>query len=285
MLPEHSLHPDNGAVRLDSPETGKPMSDDFEMRMRLQQVAAYRELCRGVRRSGRDNVAFAGLMAFLAYMVWKGGANPFVLAFYGLLIGSELAVGLFKWVFPSAEGHLFDGLVLLLFAAVNLGFQFVAFQRGVPPNPIVILIGLLILGQAFNRFRFYGQLRRMFAERPSAEHLAWFDDLVREINSADPQSDELTLDLQPIWKAKLLGSTAFFVSTSGNDVLVAGADEFEILREKVDRGTGRRRGILRIQDLSYPEIEITDATWANYQRWRTAHPLPDLSSSAAGGPG
>lgn len=260
------------------------MSDDFEMRMRLQQVAAYRELCRGVRRSGRDNIVFAGLMAFLAYMVWKGGPNPLLLSFYGILIGSELAVGLYKWAFPSAEGHLFDGLVLLMFAGANLGIEVLG-VRGRAPDVVIVLISLLILSQAINRFRFYGQLRRLFAERPSAEHMAWFDDLVREINSADPQSDELTLDLQPIWKAKLLGSTAFFVSAKGNDVLVAGPDEFEILREKVDRGTGRRRGILNIHGLPYPELEITDATWANYQRWRTTHPLPDLSSSAAGGPG
>jgi hypothetical protein len=261
------------------------MTDDVEMRMRLQQVASYRELCRGVRRSGRDNIIFAALMGFLAYLSWKAGAKNLILAFYALLIGSELAVGLFKWAFPSAEGHLFDGLVLLLFAAVNLGFQFLAFQAGRPPNPVIILFGLLILGQSINRFRFYGQLRRLFAERPGAEHMAWFDDLVREITAADPQSDELALDLHPIWKAKLLGSTAFFVSGKGNDVLVAGPEDFEILREKVDHGTGRRRGILRMQGLSYAELEIADATWANYQKWRANHPLPDSHLPAAGGTG
>src|SRR5262245_29072658 len=204
---------------------------------RPQPVAACRPLCRGVGRAGRDDIAFAALMAFLAYMVWKAGLNPFLLVFYGVLIGSELAVGLLKWAFPSAEGHLLDGLVLLLFAGVNIGFQALAFRGGRPPNPVIVLIGLLILGQAINRFRFYGQLRRLFAERPSAEHMAWFDDLVGEINASDPQSDELALDLPPIWKAKLLGSTAFFVSTRGSDVLVVGPEEFELLREKVDRGT------------------------------------------------
>jgi len=263
------------------------MADDLEMRMRLQQVAAYRELCLGVRRSGRDNIVFAALMAFLAYMVWKGGPNAFLLVFYGILIGSELAVGLFKWAFPSAEGHLFDGLVLLLFAGVNLGFQFLAVQRGGRPNPVIILFGLLILSQAINRFRFYAQLRRLFAERPSAEHMAWFDDLVREIHAADPEYDDLALDLptKPHWKAKLLGSMAFLVTVRGDEAFVGGPEDLEIRREKVDRGTGRRRAAVRIDDLPYPEFEITDASWANYQKWRAANPLPDSPSTAVGGSG
>ena len=35
------------------------MSDDTSMRFQLQRVAFYRELCRGVRRSGRHNVLLA----------------------------------------------------------------------------------------------------------------------------------------------------------------------------------------------------------------------------------
>jgi hypothetical protein len=255
------------------------MTDDTEMRTRLIGVAAYRELCRGVRRSGRDNIAFAALMAFLAYLSVKGAPNAFVIGFYGLLIGSELAVGLFKWLFPSAEGHLFDGLVLLLFAAANLGIQFVAFQAGARPEPVIILFCLIILSQAISRFKFYGQLRRMFADRPSSEQLAWFDDLVREIKAADPQTDDLALDLptQPHWKAKLLGTTAFFVTAKGSMVLVAGPEDFEILRDRADHGTGRRKALLRLHEVPSPEFEISDASWANYQKWRATNPLPEDS--------
>jgi hypothetical protein len=220
-------------------------------------------------------------MGFLTYLVWKNNANPIVLAFYVILIGSELAVGLLKWLFPSAEGYLLDGLVLLLFAAFNLGFQFIAFQAGRPLNAIIILLGLMILGQAINRFKFYRLVRKLFAERPSAEHMAWFDDLAREIQASDPQSDEFALDLptSPHWKVKLLGTTAFFVTRTGDMVLVAGPEDFELLREKVDHGTGRRKGLLRIHHLAYPEFEITDATWANYQKWRAANPLQESGDS------
>lgn len=263
------------------------MADEFQMRMRLQQVAAYRELCRGVRRSGRENVVFAVIMMFLAYIVIQAQANPLIIALYGILIVGELLVGLFKWLMPSAEGVLLDGIVLLVFAAFNFGLEFLRFQAGQGLNPVIIFLGLFMLMGAIGRFKAYGQLRRLFAERPSPEHMAWFEDLVQEIRAADPQTDELVLDLptNPHWKAKLLGTTVFFVSTKGNAVWIAGPQDFEILREKHDRGTGQRKGLLRIHGLPYPEFEITDVTWSNYQKWRASNPLPQAPPTAVGGVG
>lgn len=263
------------------------MADDFEMRLRLQQVAAYRDLCRRVRRSGRENIVFASIMLFLAYIVWQGQPNRTVLTLYLILAVGELLVGLFKWLSPSAEGIFLDGVVLLVFAAYNFGMEYWRFQKGMPFSPIVIFLGLFMLMGAIGRFKDYRVLRLLFAERPSPEHMAWFDDLTHEIKTADPEGDELALDLptQPHWKAKLLGTMAFFTTLRGNLVIVCGPDEFEIRREKTDHGTGRRRAVLRIHDVPYPEFEITDATWANYQNWRAANPLPQSPPSAVGGPG
>jgi len=263
------------------------MADEFEMRFRLQQVAAYRDLCRRVRRSGRENIFFAGIMLFLAYMLWQGRPNNLVLVFYLILVMGELLVGLFKSLAPSAEGVLLDGIVLLVFAAYNFGMQYVLFQNGMPFSPIAIFLGLFMLFGAVGRFKDYKLLRQLFAERPSPEHMAWFDDLLREIRSSDPESDELALDLptQPHWKAKLLGKAAFFVTLRNEIVLVAGPDDFELLREKADHGTGRRKSLLNIHGMTYPEFQITDATWANYQRWRQANPLPEIPPSPVGGPG
>lgn len=269
-----------------SEHSGVGMTDDFEMRMRLQQVAAYRELCRGVRRSGRANVLFAGVMILLASVVTQQGqAPPLVLGLFGILIVGELLVGLFKWLVPSAEGVLLDGLVLLAFAAFNFLLEFLRFQAGQGLNPVIIFLGLFMLMGAIGRFKVYGQLRRLFAERPSAEHIAWFDDLVEEIRNADPQTDELTLDLptRPHWKAKLLGRTVFFVSKRDQTVWIAGPNDFELQREKEDHGTGRRRAWLQIHGQPYPEFEIADASWSNYQKWRAAYaPAPTLPTPVAG---
>src|SRR5262249_44955924 len=143
------------------------------------------------------------------------------------------------------------------------------------PNPVAVLLGLFFLMSAFGRFKAYRQLRLLFAERPSPEHIAWFDELTAEIRAADPQADEHAVDLSPHWRAKLLGSTSFFVAARGTSVGVVGTGEFELLRERADHGTGRRKALLRIHGLQSPEFEIGDASWANYQRWRAAHPLTE----------
>jgi hypothetical protein len=255
------------------------MSADFAMRLRLQQVAAYRELCRTVRRSGRWNLVFAGLMLFVTYLQYEAGARGWPLYLFGGLAVGELLVGLYKWVSPSAEGILLDGVVLLAFVAFNGWQQFERFQAFGRLDPVSVLISLLVLMNAVERFQAYGRLRRLFAERPSREHMAWFADLAAEVRAADPQADELALDLPtaPHWKAKLLGTTAVFVAARGDDVWVAGPDDVELLREKADHGTGRRRARLTVYGVEYPEFEVADASWANYQRWRAAQPAAPVS--------
>jgi hypothetical protein len=245
------------------------MTDEFVMRARLQNVAAYRELRRSVQKSGRENVVFALIMLGLAYFMHSNGGIAIALI-YGVLAAGELFVGLFKWFVPTAEGLILDGIVLLVFAALNAGRAFLIFQnRGGEIDSVSVFFCLFMLFGAINRFKSYGQLRRLFAERPSAEHIAWFDDLVREIQASDPISDQSVLDLptQPHWKAKLLGGTAFFVSTNGNSVWVVGPEEFTLKREKAERGAGHRKALLIIHDERYPEFDIDDTTWANYQKW------------------
>ena len=110
--------------------------------------------------------------------------------------------------------------------------------------------------------------------------MAWVDDLAAEIRSADPQTDALALDLPttPHLRAKLLGSTAFFVAAHGDAVWVAGPDEFRIEREGRDHGTGRRRARLWIADRFYPEFRIADASWENYRKWMAGRAVPGSPS-------
>lgn len=244
------------------------MSDEFTMRLRLQQVAAYRELRRSVQRSGRENVVFALIMLGIAYFIYSNGGGATALLF-GLLAVGELCVGLFKWVVPTAEGLVLDALVLFVFAALNAWIAYNQFQQRGQPSPISIFFSLFMLYSAVNKLKAYGQLRQLFAERPDPEHVAWFDDLVREIQSSDPMSDKSALDLptRPHWKAKLLGNTAFFVTATGSTVWIAGPDDFTLRREKADRGTGYRKALLGIHGEGFPEFELDDVSWDNYTRW------------------
>lgn len=258
-------------------------SDDDVMRLGLQKVGTYRMLCQYVRRSGPENVLFAGLMLFLAFYIFdplKQKLPPTkLLIFYGYvtLACGELVVGVFKILKPSAEGFLFDGIVLLGFAGWNLGWQGLRLAANAPVNPLLVVLGVYLLLQAVGRFKAYARIRRLFADRPTPEMLAWFDGLVAEIRAADPHTDDLALDLptRPPQKAKLLGTTAVFLAANGHAVVVAGPDEFDLVRDPVDTGTGRRRALLKVFGDHYPPFEIDDASWNNYEKWLKANsPAP-----------
>jgi hypothetical protein len=247
------------------------MTEELNMRVRLQLVAAYRELCRSVQRSGRENIIFAAIMGGIAYFIHtQGVGNKAILILYGILIVGELFVGFFKWIFPSAEGVLLDAAVLFVFVGFNGWLVYQQMQAGRPVSPVAAFFGLYMLLAAVNRVKSYSALRKLFAERPSREQLAWFNDLIYEIRLSDPQVDRYAIDLptQPHWRVKFFGSTAFFVPVVGETgVWVAGPNDFTIVREKTDRGTGSRKALLRVHDETFPEFTLSDASWANYTRW------------------
>ena len=253
------------------------MTDDFIMRFRLQQVLAYRELCRHIRSSGRGNILFAGLMLALAYYTFQPKAQGLIAIVSFLYVGlafAELAVGLFKWLFPSAEGVLFDAILQLIFALWNLGWQaFVFFVVGQNPNTIFVILGVLMLTGAFRRFKNYLDLRKAFADRPSSDQIRWFDDLVYEIHHADPTTDDQALDLpsKPPWKAKLLGTTAFFVAKKGNEVVIAGPFDFDLVPEDHHDGESHVRVRLHLYDRASKPFDLDDASWANYRKWMASH--------------
>lgn len=251
------------------------MTDDATMRFRLQQVIAYRQVRAAVRAGAGHTLINALIMLGLTYFLYTAvGADSIVLT-YGAIGLAELAVGLWKKFAPSVEAVLADGLILLAFGGFALG-RFVLAWQGVingPANPISVFLGLWWIHSAVGSFRAYGGLRRAFPERPPADQIAWFDDLIYEIRTADPETDAAAVDLptRPKWKVKLLGSTAFFVAAKGDAVVVAGAVDFEIVRERAEQGTGRRKALLRLYADQYPEFPIDDASWANYQAWAAGH--------------
>lgn len=242
------------------------MADDAMMRFLLQRVLAYRELCRMVRSSGRGNVFFA--LLFFAFAYWslqQAPANvafPIVVAIYVALAAAEIGVGLFKWFFASAEGVLLDALLLFVFALLNLGSQALLMLAGQDPNGISVFFGVILFASGVRRVQNYLELRRAFADRPTSEQIRWFDDLIYEIKRSDPATDDLALDLptRPHWKAKLLGTTAFFVEKSGREVIVLGPWDFALVPE----GNLTR---LIIADRTYKPFELDDASSENYRNW------------------
>lgn len=245
------------------------MTDDEVMRQELQRVAAYRGLCATVRRGGRHNAVFAGLMLLLAAsVVGRGDVSVYI---FGLLAAAELLIGLWKWLAPSAEGVLLDGVVLLAFGGWNIVRNVMVVQAGGQPQGFSIVIGLFLAWSAVRQFRSYALLRRLFADRPTRDQLAWFDDLAAEIRRSDPESDPTALDLptRPRWKGKLLGSTAFLVAAKGESAVVAGPWDIEIAPKDPQR---RRdpRVVLLLYGQPSPPFEIDDASLDNFHAWAAA---------------
>jgi len=246
------------------------MTEDFIMRMRLEEVLAYRRLQQTVRSGANRTIINAGILLFLDYLIFQlKGRIDLVIIIYLMLALAELAVGLWKKFFPTLEAVLVDGFVLGAFGVFILGRQFLAWQGLIlfPVSPISVAFGIIWLLGAKNMFKNYRGLCRAFPERPTAEVQAWFDDLIYEIRHADPAADDLALDLptRPHWRAKLLGTTAFFVSKA--EVLVAGPLDFGLTPDPRNAETGRLRVHLHIHDRVYKPFELDEASWANYRKW------------------
>lgn len=246
--------------------------DADEMKETFHRVAAYRAVCQAVRAGASHTFVSGLLFLFVTYLVYSvAGPHPFFYIFLGIAL-SELAVGVWKRVRPSAECVLLDGLLELSFGGAVLVRQYMAWQGMIawPVSPMSLLIGAWSLVNAYQAFNNYRHLRRMFAERPTADHLAYVDDLVAEIRGADPEADPRALDLPtyPHLKAKLLGDLAVFVHGRTGAVTAAARDEVEIDRE--ERGGGRLpTAYLRIDGEDYPEFGLSAANWRNYARWKT----------------
>ncbi len=175
-------------------ESAAPMSP-AELHERLVHVLMYRDLCRAVQRSGRENFFFALLMAFFAFLSQKNGGNPLILIIYSFFILVEVLTALYKWFFPSAEGVLCDALILLAFALLNGLVAYVQFQAGFGPDPILaFLIGLFLLS-AWRQWQSYRNLRALFHIRPSRAQLRWFERFLRDIRQGDPHTDPTIVDL------------------------------------------------------------------------------------------
>jgi xanthosine utilization system XapX-like protein len=246
------------------------MSNDFEMRLQLQKVVAYRELCRKVRHSGQENIVYAFILGGFAFFSWN--PNGLYLIVICVLLASEFLVGLVKWFLPSAECFILDGIVFLLLGAYYLGIAYLLFRLIGKAPPALVLVGAYTVFGGFSRLNVYKIYRKLFAERPSAQHIAWFDELVHEIRTADPHTDNQALDLPtgPHWKAKLLGSTAFFVALRSTAVWVLGPEDFAIALDKPDYTSDKHKAILNVHNRVYPVFGISSATWENYQKWRDA---------------
>ena len=245
--------------------------DAEEKRMTLRRVAAYRALCDRVRRSALGTLFFGGLMFAFWYFAIPDGLkwSLFGKVYLGLAL-LELSVGALNRLFPSAEGVLLEGLVLVVFGGWNLAREAMVWQGVIPGqvSPLFVVFGAYWILQGLNQARTYLTLRKEFAERPSADHIRWFDGLAREVRDADPKADPMALALptQPFLTAKLLGDTAFFTDGAAEVIIVAREDV--TLEMDIPDPERPPVGHLTISGVAFSPFALTRANWENYCAWK-----------------
>ncbi|MCZ2341910.1 MAG: hypothetical protein LC104_08960 [Bacteroidales bacterium] len=253
------------------------MSEDWddaeEKRTALRRVAAYRDLQKAVRKSSRGSLFFGAFMLLIWYGLF-GAQNDFgVFSLVYLLLGAtEFAVGLWNRIAPSAEGIFFDGAVLILFGVATLFRQYLIWQghmRGFL-SPFSLMFGAYWLWQGIGHIRSYTILRKAFTQRPTPEHIAWFDQLIAEIRQENPETDDTLLDLPtaPPVKVKLLGDTAIILFLASSEVLVIARGDLTIVPGESAGPDRLPQATLIIEGYEFSAFTLHPENWRNYKTWK-----------------
>lgn len=273
-------------TRRTRPNDETPMDeplDPRDARAVLRNVGAYRHLRQHVRRKANWSLVFGAIMLAVWWMAFGGKFNdPFSIIYFVLAV-IELGSGLVNMLFPSAEGVLIDGLVLFGFGAANLTRAALIYLNN--PGRIdwfYVVLGAYWVFSGFNVIRSYAGLRRAFAVRPTAAHIRWFEELMRDVRTADPEADATALDLpaRPPVRGKLLGDTAFFLQAGSDELMIAARDE--VLIERVPPKSPERDpvGYLVVQGQEVGEFPLDSDNWRNYAAWKGLPSEPPVARPA-----
>ncbi len=244
-----------------------------ETRSVLRRVAEYRKVCEHVRGRGLHSLVFGAMMLGFWYWFYVGGpgGDPWgVFSLISLGLGVlEVCVGLTQRFFPSAEGLLFDGLVMLAFAASNGVRAFMLWQVTKKIDYVFVGFGVLWAFQAVNILRSYVSIVRRLPARPTREQLRWFNGLLADLRDADPKLDPraVAFPTSPFLTGLLLGDSAFFLDPGG-EIIIAARRDVALEFENADDPTKLPRGYLSIGGMDFPPFKLSPANWENYAAWK-----------------
>ena len=243
--------------------------DAEDKRNILRQVAAYRDLCDQVRSGAKGSLFFGGLMLVLWWQLFpdRDKFAVFGLVYLGLAC-LEFGAGLMNRFFPSAEGVLADGVVLILFGGFNLVRHYLIWEAGGKPHVLLSLLSAYWVYTGVQGVRGYFTLRKLFTHRPSAAHIRWFNELLEEVRTGNPETDPDALDLPtvPRVKAKLLGDTALVLA--GTEVVVAAREHFDLIPAPPRPSDDRPRALVAINGYEFGECVLSRENGQNYTNWK-----------------
>jgi hypothetical protein len=243
----------------------------------LRRVAAYYGLCETVRKSSTGNLVFGGIMLAIWYFLLPPAFkyNWFGIVYLALAV-LEFGTGVLNRFAPSAEGVLLDGIVLIAFGGWNLIREGLIWQQIIPGgrvSPVFVVFGGYWVYQGFQHVKNYAYLRRLFGERPSREHIRWYNGLLKEVMFADPADDpdSLALPTNPPVTAKLLGDVAFF-KIVGGEVIITTRDQVEITKlvskARDTEDDTRTYAQLTIEGTVFDPFVLSEKNRENYVQWK-----------------
>ena len=235
---------------------------------RMQKIADFRTTCKFLRKSGKEAMVFGAIILALGAMMFQERLLDYLYIGLGIV---ELLIGLRNRYAPSASGVVLDGVLMLLFGAWNLTLQAIAIEQGAEPFWFSLAFGAIFVVAGIRRIKKFGRVREAFREPPTVEQIAWFDDLIAEIQSAKeaatPKMVEFTAGVR--WKARLIGDTAIFVDKLDMENLIVDRRDIDI----TDRGKALVRNVrivrLRIGLRTFAAAEISPAMLAVLESWRS----------------
>jgi hypothetical protein len=256
------------------------MTDDAPLE-RMQKIADFRTTTRYLKRGGRSSIVFGCIFLFLGALVFQGQLHNYL--YLGLGV-AELFVGLHNRFRPSAAGVVLDAVMLLLLGVWNLANQLLLFNAGVPPEIFGLVFGVLVIGIALQRFRKYPRAREAFAEPPTEEQLAWLDELIVEIQAADPATTPDLVEFRSgfPWKVRRLGDVLVLVDKLDTENLIVDRHDLDW----TDRGKalfGSNRLVrLRVGHRVFGVAEFRPDVLATLDEWRR-YPEPPEDAGAEEG--
>lgn len=249
-------------------EFDQPSPD--ETRKVLRQVAAYRRVCEQVRRKGTGSLVFGCVMLGVWWFLdgQRNNWDIFSLLYLGIAV-LEIGVGFLNRFFPTAEGILLDGVVLLAFAASNGVRAFIFWQLTKRVDWVYVVFGVFWTLQAVNILRTYAQIVKGMPARPTRAQLRWFDGLLADLRAADPKADPraMAIPTDPYLTGLLLGDTAFFLDQSG-EVLIVARERVTLEAEDSPHPDRPPQGYLTIEGVDFPPFKLSRANWENYVAWK-----------------
>jgi hypothetical protein len=243
-----------------------------ETRQVMRRVAEYRKVCEHVRSRGAHSLIFGLMMLGFWYYIYmvltKEPWGVFSVIALSLAV-LEICVGLYQRFFPAAEGLLFDGIVMLAFAASNGVRAFLWWKAGQGIDYVFIGFSVLWVFNAMNILRSYVSLVRRLPSRPTRAQLRWFNALLADLRDADPKLDPraVAIPTHPFLTGLLFGESAFFLDPNGEIII---ADRRDVVMEFENSPDPDKppRGYLSIGRLDFPPFKLSPANWENYAAWK-----------------